>query len=585
MTATKKILLLVIGLVLSYSLGVWGLYTFLKAQNPDTFVLPSALYYALQMLFLNVPNFSEQMPIPFVIGRSLSGIIFALVSAKVVYVLLYKEITNLRLIFIKDHLVICGLGDIGLPIAFQAREKGANPVVIVHTFEESIVKSLAKKGIPVIVGNPSDKSVLSQAKASRAKTVMALCEDDDWNTEIAYQLNTLNLSVGSAEKLECILFLKSISLLAALQGLNFFPHNDPAFSINIRSLNMYAFCARTAFSGIPYNHLSLYKDSGKQPQIIIIGFGNMGQSIAVQAAKIAHFPSGGKLKIHVIDEHAKKRMDQIRNNYPNFHLVADMEEIEGVLEDPNARKRVIDIYKNADKEGSLMTCVICDDEEETENLVQSLSLVNELHESQTPILVYQTSASGFSQLLRYKAGGHNIQNQLIPFGMTSELWSFEAIKDEKQDQLAKALHKIYLDDFECQENGIDAQKNPSQLPWDRLNESFRESNRSAADHIPVKLAVLGLKTCPFDNSVERENIPKLDETQVEILSKIEHARWCAERWLSGWTYGSVRDNSARIHPDLVEWDKLRKESQYIDKRIMSSIHRALETVGEGIVSV
>lgn len=569
---TKKMILIVAGILLSYILGCVGFYIYLKGQNPDVPVLPGSLYYALQMLFLNPPNYGEKMPLTYVLGRSLSAVIFILISGRVIYVLLYKEITNLRLIFRKNHLVICGLGKIGIPIAYQAQKKGGKPVVIIDSFHESTIKDLAKNGIPVVVGNPDDTAVLKQARAAKAKTVLALCDDDDLNISIAYQLNTLDVSACPEKKLECLLFLKSTGLLAAMQGFNVFPHNDPSFNISIRSLNMYAFRARIAFGNLSYTHLSLHEGSGKRPQIILVGFGQMGQSLAIQAAKIAHFPSGGKLQIHVVDEYAKKRIDLIHHNYPNLHQVADIEDISGTLENPDIRKRVLEIFKTAENAGELIACAICQDNENSENLVHSLSLVKELPGVKAPILVYQTSSSGFSQLLAYGSEKQYIQQQLIPFGMAEEIWTFDAIKDEKQDQLAKALHEIYLEGFV----GI---QRPA---WAQLDEAFRESSRASADHIPVKLAAMGLRACPLKTCGDKL-VRKLDESHVEILSKMEHARWCAERWLSGWTYGENRDNATRKHPDLVEWDRLKKDRQNIDTRIVVDIPRALGKVHEGII--
>ena len=56
-----------------------------------------------------------------------------------------------------------------------------------------------------------------------------------------------------------------------------------------------------------------------------------------------------------------------------------------------------------------------------------------------------------------------------------------------------------------------------------------------------------------------------------MLADLEHRRWNAERWLSGWCYGSETDKLRRIHNCLVAWDKLPNEIKEFDREVVRKI--------------
>jgi hypothetical protein len=62
----------------------------------------------------------------------------------------------------------------------------------------------------------------------------------------------------------------------------------------------------------------------------------------------------------------------------------------------------------------------------------------------------------------------------------------------------------------------------------------RESNRQAADHIGVKLALLGLGWTAADGERLRTLLEDKASGALDLLARFEHRRWCAERLLGGW---------------------------------------------------
>src|ERR1019366_2469750 len=100
--------------------------------------------------------------------------------------------------------------------------------------------------------------------------------------------------------------------------------------------------------------------------------------------------------------------------------------------------------------------------------------------------------------------------------------------------------------------------------WKDLEADYKNSNRQQALHLQIKLRAIGcaivspVKENVGDNNPQpslqnRQAITEFrNENEIEVLAQMEHARWCTERWLAGWEFAPIRNNSARKHNALVE---------------------------------
>jgi len=86
-------------------------------------------------------------------------------------------------------------------------------------------------------------------------------------------------------------------------------------------------------------------------------------------------------------------------------------------------------------------------------------------------------------------------------------------------------------------------------------------NRLAADHLLTKVRALGLDTAYRDGLVAAWQ--SLDESQLDHLARMEHERRAAPLWMAGWKPGP-RDDSRRIHPNLVPYDELDQGTKDYD---------------------
>jgi hypothetical protein len=69
-------------------------------------------------------------------------------------------------------------------------------------------------------------------------------------------------------------------------------------------------------------------------------------------------------------------------------------------------------------------------------------------------------------------------------------------------------------------------------------------------------------------TTRRADWAKLSEAQVETLARLEHARWAAYFWMTGWTYAAQRNDAKKQHPNLVPYDELDEPTKDYDRAVV-----------------
>jgi serine phosphatase RsbU (regulator of sigma subunit) len=62
------------------------------------------------------------------------------------------------------------------------------------------------------------------------------------------------------------------------------------------------------------------------------------------------------------------------------------------------------------------------------------------------------------------------------------------------------------------------------------------------------------------------------------MAVVEHLRWCWEKRLNGWTYGSIRDDIKKTHPGLVSYEKLSEAEKDKDRELVKLIPAFLQDI-------
>jgi hypothetical protein len=199
--------------------------------------------------------------------------------------------------------------------------------------------------------------------------------------------------------------------------------------------------------------------------------------------------------------------------------------------------------------------------------------LSELLGAGVPVVLRLPSASGLEDLLGPRRG-----EGVRAVGVREVLASPDLVLDATREALAQVIHEHYVQ-AEAARGATPADK-PYLIPWHELPGEIKASNRSQAADIPAKLREVGCRLVPAGDEAPRF---AFTEAEVDLLSRREHARWCAERRRAGWTYAAARDEARRRHPSLVPWDELTEEDKERDRRAVRHIPALAARAGFVIV--
>jgi hypothetical protein len=141
-----------------------------------------------------------------------------------------------------------------------------------------------------------------------------------------------------------------------------------------------------------------------------------------------------------------------------------------------------------------------------------------------------------------------------------------------REVLARAIHEKYLLDNKTKRSPDD----PAMQPWEGLLEDLKESNRQQADHIPQKLRAVGCDFAPVVGIKPR--LIKFTAEEIEVIARMEHDRYLAERFLQGFSFGA-RDPVRKTSPYLVDWSSLSDEVKEFDRQAVRAIPDQLALAG------
>ena len=186
-------------------------------------------------------------------------------------------------------------------------------------------------------------------------------------------------------------------------------------------------------------------------------------------------------------------------------------------------------------------------------------------------------------------------NHLIPVELKKI--GFEIIRSEEVaeinekmvNKLARAIHSRYLHEIRKQQNG---QEKNIYLSWihkpgegisqntsdfEDLDTEIKSSNLDNAYHIPAKLLSIGYKIRPVKKGFKPVAL-HLNNEEVETMARVEHVRWCWDKILKGWLYGTVKDSNKKIHSSLIPYEELSESEKEKDRELVRLIPALLQDI-------
>jgi hypothetical protein len=155
--------------------------------------LDRALYAATNVLGTVGPNEAVAHGPAWVRLVSAASALLTLVAAAAFTAGLVNRVTSRRLVTLvgprtaprRDHVVVVGLGQVGLRLCLTLRRRGL-PVIAVECDDRHHHVAIARRaGIPVVIGHGEDRELLLAVGARRARALAAVTSTDTTNIAVA----------------------------------------------------------------------------------------------------------------------------------------------------------------------------------------------------------------------------------------------------------------------------------------------------------------------------------------------------------------------------------------------------------------
>lgn len=491
----------------------------------------------------------------------------------------------------KDHIVICGLGDMGFALAKDILSNHAGKKLLavdINSSNENL-NSICRLGAFAVTGDAIDAKVLDKINIAQAKKIILLTGNDVSNLEILNAISKkLNVKADIYIHLESKENYEFLPSFKKEGGNAINTQNNKA--INIKSFSVYDNAAQTLFMKHPIGeNVDTMNDDDRSVNFAIVGFEAVGLSVLYRALNLGHFFNGKPLNVTVFDSNPEKKKAEFLKLYP-VSLKAG-----GIINWNIDFKSDGEMF-NADAVQNFDQIVFC-----KTSVQESLADIARIVKNQSKYLnknqqffIFTDKHDGIKDIASAKDLS-NTEKNIVPFGSFSQICSYDVIINEIYDKMAIQADRRYneLHGYETS--------------WNKLSPFLQDSNRMQVEHLPVKLKVVNVlfevnktkrsydearneaeirwfmldgKSVSDKNKIELwDNIDGaeilaqyLASDDIEKIAKMEKNRWNAFHVLNGWTtllkpdgqdYPYRKNDDKKEHALLVRWEDLIEVSKDI----------------------
>ncbi|MDE7312599.1 MAG: hypothetical protein K2N87_13415 [Eubacterium sp.] len=293
---------------------------------------------------------------------------------------------------------------------------------------------------------------------------------------------------------------------------------------NIRFFHSYDCCARQYWRSKPL--------CGHEHTIVVIGFGNYGQSILERAILTNVISVNQHVAYHIFGD-AREFLAMHRHLHEVFCMGKASETADALIFHEECWETQHEVLEQADR------MIICPDDEP-----EGWSIFWRLHRY-------------------YKLRGqiHLHSNRQAPgvsyFGTNEEIYTPNQIMRTTLNQAAITINEIFRKSVSY----------PT-LSWENLDDFHRESKISAADHLLMKIRILlkdetitRFSADKVEKAYQKYCETKKDAAVQDMYRRLDHMRWLRFYTFYNWSYGAARNDGARQHPMLCAYAKLTPEQK------------------------
>jgi voltage-gated potassium channel Kch len=535
-----------IAFVLVVMLGVIGFTRSQQLQGPlEPF--SSRMYLSLQLFVLQSGAVSGPVPWQLEVGRFAAPVVAGYTILLTLAAVFYEQVAAVRLRAVRGHVVVAGLGRKGWLLVAALLRRG-EPVVVIEASGSTPELEVARRvGALVVIGDARSPQTQRRAGVARARQLVALTGVDATNVEVLEAGRQLARR-PQAGTLRGVAHLEDpeLSLLVCGQVLD--RYGPGAARLDV--VNVTAAGVRKLLEVHPP-----FAPQGSA-HVAIVGTGSTARELALALARswaTRRTAADGRLRL-TVSGLSSRSLVTLGDRHPEFARFAQLEVVAELAAVAAARPNV---------------AYVCP-ADAAEVVSTALALRRCAGDLVFRIVVVLEQGSGLEQVLeRAHCTG---APSMVTFGLLDEACSPDSLLTGTTELLARALHRTYLNAHPDRAPEAD----PVRRPWAQLPETLRESNRDHAAHIGIKLAAVGRSIGPLTDW-DAAGRPFTDD-EVEVMARLEHDRWVAERRRGGWRPGP-RDPQRRTTPYLVPWEELAEEIREYDRLFVRQLPRLLASVG------
>ena len=226
------------------------------------------------------------------------------------------------------------------------------------------------------------------------------------------------------------------------------------------------------------------------------------------------------------------------------------------------------VLAEVERRGQVTAVIVCLDSDEAA-LQAAMYVRDVMHKSnrwRAPIYSQISGDTGLGDVLTGDDTAHRFDDVIQIFGSDADSCDFEII-DGGLENTARRIHEAYwATRRERRDNDAEGTRQEPLADWDQLRETYRASNRRAADHIRAKLESAGCYVPGGLTFIAPRGFRLSGKSDViEALARLEHLSWCIGMRLDGWRSAAKRNNRRREHDNLVTYDELTENEKEYDR--------------------
>ncbi len=596
-------------------------------------------YRALQHLLFNgslepPPAGSPEWSMWFLHFSSVSAVAsYLLIILEAVRRLFTESVQVVELRLYRDHVVVCGLGEVGLLLVKDAVRKRQRVVVVEKYAQNAYAHQVALRGVTVVFGNAKDEQVLKRVNAANARYVFFALPSDEDNLEGAADLCAL----ASRSRSQCSFEERLCRARTGRLGVYLRLRDEP-----IRHVAEQLMMA--APEGTTFGVFNLAERTGRSlvtellvpdrpleetqaAHYVVLGFGPMGQQVLRNLAEFAHYENLKRPRVTVVFNASERRaVVAFARAYPRLMPPrafvngfspdpACDDWSYGVEGDPDGRSaqsgvefvvnggwirddggarspKVLDaLIRLASAPDTRPTVILCR-EDDDQNFTAARQLRDELDQRMSGWASGSSrdngSYAGRVPVFAYVPHRPLLTGSAVEqpdgitfFGVWESLCTLDALTQDLHAEFAACIAVDYARRHDPESlTGFGATSREKVWYLRSLPVWSQHSSLRAAAFAPVKLAAMGL----VDVDVRVANglwsqlaagVTAPDNIEgtpaFERAVQMEHNRWMAERLLMGWAFGQEHETARLRRPQLVPWGYVSEAEQQKDREQLRAL--------------